>query len=245
MYILKVSVINAFHNINKKEGGNGMGKYLCSICGYIYDEAKGIPEAGLAPGTLWEDVPENWLCPLCGATKDAFDRKDDSTISEEKKPITMHEVSSDMKELSSLEISALCTNLARGCEKQYKLEEASLFTNLAEYFKKSRDSAKIPEFNHLLDLIENDLKEGFPNANAIASNENDRGALRALVWSEKVTRILNSILSRYEKMGDTLLDNTGVYVCTICGFIYIGDTLPKICPVCKVQDWKFDKVEGR
>jgi rubrerythrin len=53
---------------------------------------------------------------------------------------------------------------------------------------------------------------------------------------------LNSILSRYEKEGDALLDNTGVYVCTICGYIYIGDTIPDICPVCKVPNWKFEKV---
>ena len=89
------------------------------------------------------------------------------------------------------------------------------------------------------------MKEGFPNANAIASNEKDRGAMRALVWSEKVTRILNSILSRYEKEGDALLDNTGVYVCTICGYVYIGNTIPDICPVCKVPNWKFEKIEGR
>ena len=94
-------------------------------------------------------------------------------------------------------------------------------------------------------MIENDLNEGFPNANAIASSEKDRGAMRALVWSEKVTRILKSILSRYEKEGDALLDNTGVYVCTICGYIYIGDTIPDICPVCKVPNWKFEKIEGR
>lgn len=222
-----------------------MEKYLCSICGYIYDEAKGIPEAGIAPGTPWEDIPEDWLCPLCGATKEEFIKQDESAATEKNKPISVIELSSDMKELSSLEMSALCTNLARGCEKQYKLEEASLFTNLAEYFKKSTATAKEPEFDNLLKLIENDLNEGFPNANAIASSKKDRGAMRALVWSEKVTRILKSILSRYEKEGDALLDNTGVYVCTICGYIYIGDTIPDICPVCKVPNWKFEKVEGR
>ena len=66
--------------------------------------------------------------------------------------------------------------------------------------------------------------------------------MRALVWSEKVTRILKSILSRYEKR-DALLDNTGVYVCTICGYIYIGDTIPDIFG-CKVPNWKFEKIEG-
>ena len=60
-----------------------------------------------------------------------------------------------------------------------------------------------------------------------------------------MTRILKSLLTRYEKEGDAMLEHTGVYVCTICGFIYIGDTPPEICPVCKVPNWKFEKIEGR
>jgi rubrerythrin len=67
--------------------------------------------------------------------------------------------------------------------------------------------------------------------------------LRVLVWSEKVTRILKSLLNRYKKMGDALLENTGVYVCTICGFVYVGDTPPELCPVCKVPNWKFEEIE--
>ena len=94
-------------------------------------------------------------------------------------------------------------------------------------------------------LIEKDLTEGFPNSNAVATDAKDRGALRALVWSEKVTRILKSIISRYQKEGIAMLENTGIYVCTICGFVYIGDKLPEVCPVCKVPNWKFEKIEGR
>lgn len=48
-------------------------KYLCIVCGLIYDEAKGWPEDGIAAGTRWEDVPLNWACPDCGAIKDDFD----------------------------------------------------------------------------------------------------------------------------------------------------------------------------
>ena len=47
-------------------------KYVCDLCGYIYDEAAGIPDAGIAPGTKWADVPEDWVCPLCGADKSQF-----------------------------------------------------------------------------------------------------------------------------------------------------------------------------
>ncbi len=48
-------------------------KYLCIVCGLIYDEAQGWPDDGIAPGTRWEDVPLNWACPDCGAIKDDFD----------------------------------------------------------------------------------------------------------------------------------------------------------------------------
>ena len=47
--------------------------YMCVICGYVYDEEKGAPEDGLAPGTRWEDVPSTWKCPDCEATKDDFE----------------------------------------------------------------------------------------------------------------------------------------------------------------------------
>ncbi|OGV26540.1 MAG: rubredoxin [Legionellales bacterium RIFCSPHIGHO2_12_FULL_37_14] len=47
-------------------------KYMCVICGFIYDEAEGWPEDGIEPGTKWEDVPENWYCPDCGASKSDF-----------------------------------------------------------------------------------------------------------------------------------------------------------------------------
>lgn len=222
-----------------------MAKYICSVCGFIYDEAEGIPDAGVAAGTRWEDLAEDWVCPLCGATKSEFEKQGESENILKKDPISEIESAIDMKEMSPLEVSALCTNLARGCEKQYKPEEAALFNELAAYFKTVSAPAEDPDFSKLLDLIEKDLNEGFPNANAVATDAEDRGALRALVWSGKVTRILKSILSRYEKEGDSMLENTGVYVCTICGFVYIGDSLPELCPVCKVPNWKFEKIEGR
>jgi rubredoxin len=49
-----------------------MKKWQCEVCGFIYDEAVGIPEDGIAPGTQWEDVPEDWTCPDCGAPKSDF-----------------------------------------------------------------------------------------------------------------------------------------------------------------------------
>jgi rubredoxin len=54
------------------EGGE-VKRYMCVICGFMYDEAKGIPEDGIPPGTRWEDVPPNWSCPDCGARKEDFE----------------------------------------------------------------------------------------------------------------------------------------------------------------------------
>ena len=51
--------------------GDIMKKYICP-CGYVYDESLGDPDHGVAPGTKWEDVPEDWLCPTCGIGKDMF-----------------------------------------------------------------------------------------------------------------------------------------------------------------------------
>ncbi len=220
-----------------------MAKYVCSVCGYVYDEALGIPDAGIAKGTKWEDLPDNWTCPLCGATKAEFNKQEESDKTAEKKIITVIKEHSDMKELSAIEISAVCTNLARGCEKQYKPEEAKLFTELAQYYKKVAPVTESPSMDKLITLIEKDLEENLPYANAMAADAFDRGAMRALVWSEKVTKILKSLLLRYKKEGEGMLKGTGVYVCTICGFVFIGNTPPDLCPVCKVPNFKFEKIE--
>lgn len=50
-----------------------MKRYMCLLCGYIYDEEMGWPADGIAPCTSWEDVPEDWLCPDCGASKIDFE----------------------------------------------------------------------------------------------------------------------------------------------------------------------------
>ena len=47
-------------------------KYICDVCGWEYDEAAGYPEGGIAPGTKWENVPEDFTCPLCAVGKEEF-----------------------------------------------------------------------------------------------------------------------------------------------------------------------------
>ena len=51
---------------------NKLIKYVCDVCGWEYDEEEGYPEGGIAPGTKWEDVPEDFECPLCNVGKDQF-----------------------------------------------------------------------------------------------------------------------------------------------------------------------------
>ncbi len=49
-----------------------MRKYQCLVCGYIYEPQKGDPYSGIEPGTAFEDIPDSWVCPVCGAGKDQF-----------------------------------------------------------------------------------------------------------------------------------------------------------------------------
>jgi len=60
-------------NNKKRKELEKMAKYECSVCGYIYDPEKGDPESGVNPGTPFEDLPDDWVCPICGAGKDEFE----------------------------------------------------------------------------------------------------------------------------------------------------------------------------
>lgn len=227
-----------------------MTKYVCTICGYVYDEAAGIPADGIAPGTRWEDLPPNWQCPICGALKADFREQAPAPGAKpvpKAAPAPVHPAGDggELRELTPGQLSALCSSLARGCEKQYLPEESALFTKLADFFRGSVPEERDPGAEKLLELVGEDLETGFPEADAAARSQGDRGALRALVWSEKVSRMLSSLLSRYQREGSAFLANTGVYVCTVCGFVYVGETPPELCPVCKVPGWKFAEMEGR
>ncbi|MGD9298282.1 rubredoxin [Thiohalocapsa sp.] len=53
-----------------------MKRYMCMVCGFIYDEELGWPDDGIAPGTKWEDVPDTWVCPECGVGKEDFEMEE-------------------------------------------------------------------------------------------------------------------------------------------------------------------------
>ena len=61
--------------VKKNIYGGIIMKYVCSVCGYVYDEEKGDPDNGIAPGTKFEDLPEDFVCPLCGVAKDMFEKE--------------------------------------------------------------------------------------------------------------------------------------------------------------------------
>ena len=52
-----------------------MDKYVCKVCGYVYDPEKGDPDGGIAPGTNFEDIPDDWVCPVCGVGKEEFEKE--------------------------------------------------------------------------------------------------------------------------------------------------------------------------
>lgn len=214
-----------------------MRKFVCSVCGYVFDEAR---------DGSWDALPDSWTCPLCGAAKSEFREQGQPASAPASGPArTADENPDDMKEMTALEVSILCSNLARGCEKQYRSRESALFTELADYFRGISPAAQSPAAEQLATLVEKDLNELLPAAADQAKADGDRGALRALTWSDKVTRIQKSLLARRAQEGDRMTEGTGVYVCTICGFVFIGDTPPALCPVCKVPAWKFERIEGR
>jgi len=209
-------------------------KYVCQICGYVYDDAKEkVPFA---------ELPDDWKCPLCGAAKSDF--KPEANGDEKKVVIAIEPVEADLENLSAGQLAALCSNLARGCEKQYKQEEADLFKKLADYFTTVVPAVNDASVEKLAKELQTDA-DNYAAVRATSDANADRGAARVCVWGEKVTRMLSSLVNRYLNEGESMLKDTNIWVCTTCGFVYIGDTPPELCPVCKVPDWKFEKIEGR
>ena len=209
-------------------------KYICQICGYVYDDAKEkVPFA---------ELPDDWKCPLCGAAKSDF--KPEANGDEKKVVTAIEPMEADLEKLSAGQLAALCSNLARGCEKQYKKEEAGLFKQLADYFTAVVPAVNDASVEKLAKELQTDA-DNYAAVRATADANADRGAARVCVWGEKVTRMLSSLVNRYLNEGEAMLKDTNIWVCTTCGFVYIGDTPPELCPVCKVPDWKFEKIEGR
>jgi rubredoxin len=239
-----------------------MRKFKCSICGYIYDESKGIPEKGIPPGTKWENLPDDFICPVCSAPRSVFKQEETPAAqtsnansgNNQHQGFKNHDPE-NLLELSAEEISAICSSLAKGCEKQRLNPEMEAFIKIADYFKsKAAENFAYGEkdvsLNDAAEMLDYDLTKGYAAANEAAKANSlqgsaDRGALRSLVWSEKVSAMGKALLERFEKEGEAMLANTKIFVCDICGFIYLGDIPPDICPVCKVPKHKLLQIERR
>jgi len=222
-----------------------MRKFKCSICGYVYDEAAGIPKKSIAPGTKWEDISDDFVCLICNASKSAFKSLEENEATPTTAVVVDNTHAEELKELSAGEISVICSNLAKGCEKQQLAAEMEAFNKIAEYYKKKSATEHGKTLNEAAKILDGDLADGIMAANTAAKAEADRGALRSLVWSEKVGTMMKILFERFDKEGDAMLENTRIFVCDICGFIYIGDVPPEMCPVCKVPSFKITQVERR
>ena len=215
-------------------------KYVCSICGYVYDDAEQkVPFA---------ELPDDWKCPLCGAAKSDFAPQQEipapEPVRQAAEAEAATEIHSDMQKLSAGQLSALCSNLARGCEKQYKSEESELFKQLADYFNAITPAVADATVESVAKRLKEEI-DFYPEMKSTAEAAGDRGSQRICVWGEKVTRMLSSLVNRYLKEGEAMLSDTDIWLCTVCGFVYIGKQAPEICPVCKVPAWKFEKINGR
>ena len=184
---------------------------------------------------------------MCGAAKSDFKKLEDEPINnepEKKQNIVVHEENEDMEKLSIGQLAALCSNLARGCQKQYKFEEEQSFLKLSKYFSDITPAIENDSIDNLSNMIMSDINEQYVKVNNIAKSNNDRGAMRVCVWGEKVTRMLNSLVNRYIEKGEEIFEDSEVWLSTTCGFIFIGKNPPEKCPVCKVPSSKFEKIEG-
>ncbi len=210
-----------------------MKKYRCTICGYIYDEA--------IEKVKFSDLPDDWQCPLCGAPKSLFEELRDDEDEKKEDLIVEEEEDKDLRSLSNYEISLICSNLARGCEKQYMDEERLLFLELANYFEKKEDMVSKP-IEEVKKMIDDDINK-FEQAVVVFDKYNDRGAKRVATWANKTTNIMKTLIDNYKSKGLDYIKNNKIWVCDICGFVFVGDNPPQVCPICKVPNFKILEVE--
>ena len=141
-------------------------KYRCGVCGYIYDEEK--------EGVKFADLPDDWQCPVCGEGKEGFEPMEEDEPAPSPAPaaapaaagtttVSVPEISGfedeDLRELTAGQLSALCSNLKRGCGVQQLTREAELFGQIADYFESRTVTEDHDGVATLLSMINSDLME--------------------------------------------------------------------------------------
>ena len=144
-------------------------RYICQICGYVYDEAENAP---------WAELPDDWKCPLCGASKSDFVPEGSPAAAAE--PGASGHEDAELKPLTAAETSALCTSLAKGCEKQYRPEQADAFRKLAAWFKAQGGGGTGASFDLLMEKSTGTWKADFRPGTR--PDGNSRTAARCAAW---------------------------------------------------------------
>ena len=137
-------------------------------------------------------------------------------------------------------LSAVFSNLAKASEKQQFYEDAERYGKLAGLL--AGDADRDGTMESLRSEIARDIEDGYPALQAAGGEAGDRGVLRAVKWGEKVTTSQRALVDRFATKGEELLEGRKLFVCEACGFIYLGDDPPEICPVCKAPSTRFSLV---
>jgi rubrerythrin len=137
--------------------------------------------------------------------------------------------------------AAVLSNLSKAAEKQRLPEASGLLSELAARYPLEAEGA--PDLAFVRDQLARDAESGYAAVRESATAVADRGALRAVTWGEKVTKTQKALADRYLAKGEELLEGKDLWVCESCGFIFLGEEAPDICPVCKAPSLRFGKVK--
>ena len=271
-----------------------MGVYVCDVCKWEYDEAKGAPEQGIAPGVKWENLPDDFVCPICGAGKAEFAKKDAPETASEASDGEAAPAPFDKKVTRNFSyglfvLTARDGEKDNGCIINTAIQAASdplrvsIAVNKANY---THDMiVKTGAFN-LSFLSEESKFATYQNFGFRSGRDADklegisfrRSANGIAYLTEEVNAYLSGKVAQTVDLGSHTLfiaDVTGGeilskmpsvtyayyfanikpkpeakketkkgWICTICGYIYEGDTLPDdyICPICKHPASDFQKL---
>lgn len=138
-------------------------------------------------------------------------------------------------------LPAIFSNLAKASEKQQLYVQEKLFSELSEGMQMQSPSPEAT-LETIEKQITEDLKNQYPEIMKKAEYAKERGVQRALRWGEKVTVLQKSLIGRYLLKGDEFFVENDLFVCEACGFIFLGNTSPDLCPVCKAPKKRFSKV---